>query len=92
MLRNIQRIHHVEVFGVDKVICKVFKGRQAYEIIHLAPLPDVIVPQSSLRQPLTNSHKCCVTGDCVAVAYSQKWYPGVVVSTTPGTHTMVVRF
>jgi hypothetical protein len=37
-------------------------------------------------------YTCCTVDEWIAVAYSNKWHPGIAISTSPQTHSVSVRF
>jgi ferredoxin len=96
--RNLQRIHHVDFLQRNKVVYKAYKDAASYEIINLCKSIDdssfsefpTSVPV--LDHNVVSDHVCSKVGDCVAVCYTNKLYPGLVVSVTEGSDMITVRF
>jgi hypothetical protein len=80
----------MEVLGMKKIVWKIHKGAYQCETVEFS---DMNVELSELNDPAPPSVQTCFTvGEWIAVAYSNKWHPGIAIAMSPQKHSITIRF
>jgi hypothetical protein len=80
----------MEVLGMKKIVSKIHKGAYQCETVEFS---DMNVELSELNDPAPPSVQTCFTvGEWIAVAYSNKWHPGMAIAMSPQKHSITIRF